>query len=240
MAEPAIWSIEPHAARVADSYELHSAYELILDDGTTEADVGFSGIAALQFLWFNQFELPGTTSPLAVDGIQVLFPPGPDMAVGQPVELVVLHDPDGDPTNGADLLGTFDETIQVLDGVTFSIYSMDPPIQVPQGSGDLLVGVINRFVVSGVSPPSRPAALDTTSSAGRSWIGLWTTDPPSPPQLPTDDLLATIDFVQPGNWMIRASLTPVSAVAVPALSHAGLVTLVVLISWFAVALLRRI
>ncbi len=213
---------------------------LALDDGSREADVGFTDAVAFQFLWFNRFDSPASSGrPFDLEEIQVLFPPGPDVVPGAAVQLVVLTDADGDPTTGAVLAAAFDEVIQVADGTTFSVYPVDPPVRLPAGSGDILVGVVNRFVVSGVSPSSRPAALDTTASAGRSWFALWTGDPPDPPSLPSDDVLARIDTIEPGNWMIRAAGSLVPIVEIPALGGAGLAALAALVALAGAALLRR-
>ena len=199
------WSLRYHTPPVvADAPRaIQGAVDLILDDGSREADFGVSDLTAAQFLWFNLFAVP--IGGIDIDEIQVLFPPGPEVVPGAAIQLVVWVDDDGDPATGAELLATFDETIQVADGTTFSTYALAVPVSVPANARDVLIGVVNRFVISGVSPPSRPAALDTSSTAGRSWLALWIGDPPDPPQLPTDDFLDTIDFLEPGNWMIRAA-----------------------------------
>lgn len=233
------WSIHRHTSTEAVAPLTRGvSHELVLDDGSVEADVGLSVGTARQFLWFNSFDAPNEID-FAVDEIQVLFPAGPEIVPGAAVELVVFHDPDGDPTNGADLLGSFDDQVQVADGATFSIYTVDPPLAVPSGSGRVLVGVVNRFVESGVSPPSRPAALDTDSSAGRSWIATWVGDPPSPLALPPDDLLFTVDALEPGNWMIRALGTSATVVEVPVLGASGAAVLALLLALVAAFGLRR-
>lgn len=244
-AEPrdsATWSVRRLDRSILTAPPLKLApLSLVLDDGSREVDVGFTAVAAYQFLWFNRFD-PPTSPGMAFDleEIQVLFPPGRDVVPGAAVELVAFSDPDGDPTNGAVLVTAFNDVIQAADGTTFSVYAVNPPVRLSPGSGDLLVGVINRFVVSGVSPPSRPAALDTTSSAGRSWVALWTGDPPDPPALPSDDVLTTIDGIEPGNWMIRASGSLVAVPeGIPAAGGKGLAALAVLLALAAAVLLRR-
>ena len=236
--DPSSWSLRLHAPSVpATAPNSLGSIELILDDGSREADIGLSDTAAFQYLWFNRFEAP--PEAFDIDEVQVLFPPGPGVAVGDAVELVVYRDGDGDPTNGAQLLAAFDVTIETLDGTSFSTYALSPPVRVPSNSGDVLIGVINRFVVSGVSPPSRPSALDTSSSAGRSWIAVWTGDPPDPPQLPADNVMEAIDFLEPGNWMIRASGSPVPVIEIPTLGSAGLVALVLLLAMSGALVFRR-
>ena len=197
--------------------------QLIVDDDSPEGQFGIGGATAQQFLWFNQFDRP-TLLNYDLEEIWVLFPPGPNLAVGEPIQLVVYVDPDSDPSNGAELLATFDETIQEVDGGTFSVYPLDPPVAV-QTAGDLLIGVVSRFVESGVTGPTEPAALDTTASLGRSWLAVWTTDPPLEPALPPDLFIDRVDVFVAGNWMIRGFGSPRSIVEVPTLGGAGLALL---------------
>ncbi|MCP4223369.1 MAG: hypothetical protein GY773_08520, partial [Actinomycetia bacterium] len=149
--------------------------QLVLDDGTAEGTIGVGGAAAQQFLWFNRFT-PGLAPPFLLEEIHVLFPPGRNIMVGDVVDLVVYLDPDGDPTNGADLMATIPETVQADDGITFSVYPLASPVLI-EDPGDVLIGVIDRWVQSGVDPPTQPAALDTSPSQARSWIAVWTGDP---------------------------------------------------------------
>jgi hypothetical protein len=213
--------------------------QLVLDDGMGEGSVGVTqGAGARQFLWFNRFQAPAGEFDL--EQIWVLFPADPELAAGLAIDLVVFHDPDGDPTNGATFLAAVSETIQVVDGVTFSIYDLSPTVSVPAG-GDVLLGVVNRFVTSGVSPPSFPAALDSTASQMRSWVATWSGDPPNPPGLPTDGTLALVDSFPGlgGNWMIRGlgSEAP-SVVEIPALGLPGLLALVAALALICLLRLR--
>lgn len=211
--------------------------QLIIDDDTPEGVFGVGAQTAQQFLWFNRFANPG---PFRLDEIWVLFPAGANMAVGGEVELAVYLDPDGDPSNGADLLTTVTETIQVVDGNTFSVYPLGSPLTI-FNSGDILVGVVDRFVESGVTTPTAPASMDTTASQGRSWLAVWTGDPPDPPLLPPDGIVTPIDVFQPGNWMIRAFGSQEQLPAVPVVDWRGIVLLVLLIAlagWMAARGLR--
>lgn len=213
--------------------------QLVLDDDMSEGSVGVTqGAGARQFLWFNRFQAPADEFEL--EQVWVLFPADPALAVGQAIDLVVFHDLDGDPTNGATLLATANETIQVVDGATFSIYDLVPSVPIPAG-GDVLIGVVNRFVTSGVSQPSFPAALDSTASQMRSWVATWSGDPPDPPTLPSDGTMALVDSFAglEGNWMIRGlgTLTPNTLEEIPLL---GLPALLALIVGLGMAGLRRI
>lgn len=238
-AELSSWSLELQTPPMAITGPPASGlpFHLILDDGSRDADVGFSTDAAFQFLWFNRFASP--SSAFDLNEIRILFPPGsPEIVPGAAIQLVVYRDPDGDPATGAELLAAVDETIEVVDGVTFSAYPLDPPVRL-LGGGDVLIGVVNRFVTSGDSPPSRPAALDNTASAGRSWVALWSGDPPDPPLLEPDVFLGTIDFLEPGNWMIRGFGSPVPVVEIPALGPTGLACLAALLGLGGTLFLRR-
>lgn len=213
--------------------------QLVLDDDESEGDFGVGSPTARQFLWFNRFARPAGTGDLLLEEIWVLFTPGSNMAVGNAIELVVYRDENGDPSDGAELLASWNETIQVLDGLTFSVYTPPLPILVP-GPGDVLVGVVPRFISARTST-TFPAAIDTTASQGRSWVALWNADPPQPPALPGDVATQLIDGFVPGNWMIRAFGHPLgeSAVGIPAAGPAGLALLALLVAAGALVLLRR-
>lgn len=215
------------------------AIPFVLDDGSAEGSFGVSDAGssnAKQFLWFNQFALSGDA--VLLEEIHVLFPPGANMAVGNAIQLVVYHDADADPANGATLLASHDEVIQAVDGTTFSTYPLSPRITIPPG-GNLLVGVVSRFVVSGVTGPTNPAALDTSASQGRSWVAIWNADPPEPPTLPPDQFIDRVDVFVAGNWLIRASASSGAAAAVPGLGAWGMALLVLLLAGVAVMRLGR-
>lgn len=209
--------------------------EMVLDDNSPDGVFGIAGTDARQFLWFNQFPSPGV--PTVLEEIWVLFPAGADVVPGADIELVVYQDPDGDPTNGADLLAQIDETIQVADGLTFSIYALATPVEI-LGTGDVLIGVVNRYFETGVTPPpTLPASLDTTASENRSWYAIWTGDAPMPPELPPDDTLVLLDGALSGNWMIRGFGRQLSPIEIPTLGHGGMLAMIALL--MAAALWRR-
>jgi len=226
-AEELEWIFEP-VGPIEDTdpplppYPVH----LILDDDSPEGVFGVGFATAQQFLWFNRFSNPG---PFELEEIWVLFPGTVGMTVGAEVQLAIYRDPDGDPSNGAGLLATSTEVIQSVDGDVFSVYPLDPPLTIT-GSGDILIGVVDRFVESGVTLPTTPAALDTTASQGRSWLAVWTGDPPDPPLLPPDGIYSTIDAYQPGNWMIRGFGTPYQIPAIPVMDWRGIILLILLMT----------
>jgi hypothetical protein len=215
--------------------------QLVLDDDAFEGAIGVAGAAARQFMWFNSFASPGE---FVMEEVWVLFPDnitGQGIPVGGAVEIVIFHDPDSNPINGALRIDQFSATIQANDGNTFSVFSLPVPLNVPAG-GDVLVGVINRYVQSGVTPPTLPAAVDTTATAARSWIAVWSGDPPGLPTLPTDGTTQLLDAFLPslaGNWMIRAFGIQQPTIEVPTVDPIGLTVLATILLLCALALLRR-
>lgn len=211
--------------------------QLVLDDDSAEAVFGFGGGTARQLLWFNSFENPG---PLTLEEIWVLFPSGGDAPLGGDVQLVVFFDPDGDPANGAQLLAEYDVTIQADNGVDFSIYPLPMPLDI-DGGGDVLIGVVNRYFMTGVDPPIQPAAYDSTTSQDRSYFALWPGDPPDPPDLASATVVDVLGGLSAGNFMIRGfgTAAPAPAVEVPTLPGIGLAALSVLLGLTGVVALKR-
>jgi hypothetical protein len=153
-------------------------------------------------MWFNRFTPDPTVFPFGLNQIDVYFTTNSNAVVGSPIDLVVYQDLDGNPDNGAELLRTITTTIQTVPGLNSFDLSADPVVF--SGPGDVFIGVIDRYVNSGVTPSSYPSAQDSTSSQLRSWIAAWQADPPDPALLPTDDLYTLIDaFGLGGNWIIR-------------------------------------
>lgn len=202
--------------------------QLVLDDDSAEGSFGVGAPNAQQFMWLNQFDRAGFAA-FSLEEVWVLFPAGPEIAVGESVEIAVYLDPDSDPSTGAELLLSFDATIQAADGDSFSIYPLPQPLVISE-AGDVLIGVVNRYVTSGVTPETRPAALDATASQGRSWIGVWSSDPPADLTLPADVIFEPIDGSVPGNWMIRGFGTEAPPVVVPTLNTLGLIGLALLLA----------
>lgn len=235
------WQTEPRQPLpLAPDLPADLPAQLILDDDSIESVFGVSTPLgqARQFLWFNQFDL-GALPAVQLEEIWVLFPASAGVQPGDAVELVVFHDADADPSGGATLLAAYDETVQVVDGVTFSVYSLPAPLVLPLG-GNALIGVVPRFIVSGVTAQTLPAALDTTSSQSRSWVAVWSGDPPEPPSLPSDQFLDRIDVLtQGGNWAIRAFGTTQPAVDIPTLGGRSLALLTLLLAVVGGGLLLR-
>ncbi len=205
---PAISAQPSESGKPSAPPQVLAHVDLILDDGSVENNVGINdSVSAYQFIWFNRFTPGADAFPFDLEQIQVFFDTGVGVTAGDAIDLVVYEDADGDPTNGATLLATINETVQFADGTNWSVYNLATPVTL-NGPGDVLIGVIDRFVDSGVTPANYPAAIDTTSSQGRSWIGWWNADPPDPAVLPPDLTFDVVDNLGiSGNWMIRGAGT---------------------------------
>ena len=212
--------------------------ELQLDDGIAEGQSGVNGASASQFLWFSQF----VAQDVELEEIHVLFPPGDNMSIGGAVQLLVYTDDNTDPTDGATLVASFDETMQAVDGATFSVFPLAPAVSIGPAAS-ILVGVVPRFINSGVTSPTLPAALDTSTPQGQSWVAIWSGDPPASPTLPSDSSMPLVN----GNWMVRAFGSPAqdiggpTPIEVPALGPWGLGGLagLLLLSGVALGLRKR-
>jgi hypothetical protein len=238
--DPSEWRFEERIALpLAPDLPADLPVQLILDDDSIEGAFGVTDPTGLdrQFLWFNQFALDGF-SQVQLEEIWVLFLDGAGVAPGDAVELVAFHDGDGDPATGATFLGSWNETVQVVDGATFSVYPLPEPLDLPLG-GNVLIGVVPRFIESGVTGSTLPAALDTTASQGRSWVAIWTGDPPSPPTLPPDLFLDRVDVLTPGNFAVRAFGTVQPVIDVPTLDLRGIALLALLLAGLGSILLSR-
>jgi subtilisin family serine protease len=186
-----------------------AAVSFVLDDGSPENFIGLLDITqsyAYQFIWLNRFTPDPSEFPFTLDQIQVMFYDDVsgtyNVSVGDAIDLVVYQDADGNPANGATLLATFQDAVEAVDGTTWSVYNLSSPVVI-NGPGDVLIGVINRYVNDGVTPKSYPASLDTTSSNSRSWIGWWSGSPPDPAVLPPDYYFEVMSGTFAGNWLIR-------------------------------------
>jgi hypothetical protein len=188
-----------------------AAVSLVLDDGSPENFIGVTDSDyAYQFIWLNRFTPDPSEFPFTLDQIQVLFYDDVsgtyNVDVGDAIDLVVYQDADGNPDNGATLLATFHDTVKAVDGSTWSAYNLSSPVVI-NGPGDVLIGVINRYVTDGVTLKSYPASLDTSLSNSRSWIGWWPGPPPDPAVLPPpdspDSYFEVMSGTYAGNWLVR-------------------------------------
>jgi hypothetical protein len=189
----------------------------MVDDGSVDNNIGLNNTAtmtATQFMWFNRFDVLGSDLPLQVDQVQVFWDPTPAGAaeVGDAISLEIFSDTDANPANGATHEYTENDTVAQV-GTMFDVYNLTTP-PVLAAAVNLLVGVVDRWVTSGVTGTTFSAAIDQTNpDNGRSFVASSASGtPPTPPVIPSDGLFGTIDgFGLPGDWMIRAgaSVVPV-------------------------------
>ncbi|HSH03445.1 MAG TPA: M36 family metallopeptidase [Anaerolineae bacterium] len=176
---------------------------LSVDDGSLEDSIGLT--AGGSFLWMNRFTPDPNNYPFTLQEVWVLFNAGVGVDIGEEIDIYIYEDTDGDndPGTNAVHLGSYNATVQAADATTWSMYTLAEPV-VFMTPGDVLIGVVNR--TAGVNAGEFPAAIDQSSSQGRSWVGSYTTTPSDPPTLPSDDLWGVIDsFGLPGNWTVRGA-----------------------------------
>ena len=207
--------------------------QLVLDDDSAEVDFGLVGAGSVPFLWMNRFELE---APMRLEEIWVLFPRDPALENAE-IEWVVFQDENETPLDGAQLHRASAARIQATDGVSFSVYPVQPPVELTEPH--VYLGVISRFAER-PTPPTFPAVLDTDGQGGQSWVGVWQGEPPRPPALPADDETFLIDELIPGYWMIRGFGQPlVVPLEVPALGDLARTLLAVWLALAALLFLRR-
>jgi hypothetical protein len=212
---------QPHTHTSSDSPDAPIAdVPLVLDDGVHEMLYGVSDPddKAIQFIWLNRFSPPADQFPFNLEQIRVLFDDNGGTAnvhIGDAIDLVVYLDDDEDPTNGASLERViFDQTIQAVNGTTWSVYDLALPVPFDD-PGDVIIGVINRYVVDGVTDLSFPATYDNNNPQGRSWVGWWDTIPPDMPWLPAE---AYFSVKADANWMIRGYGSTAAPAPTPSLT----------------------
>ena len=176
------------------------AVTLSVDDGSAENGIGLTG--GSQIIWFNRFTPAPATYPFSLTQIQALFRATDGIVAGQIVDFHVFTDADGNPANGAVLVGSLlNQAIPALE--TFQTYNLAAPL-VLSGPGDVLIAVVNR--TAGVTAGTFPAAIDQTASQQRSWVGEYGGAVPNPPTLPATGLYGEIGALSAalaGNWMVR-------------------------------------
>ena len=134
--------------------------QLVLDDNTSENSIGDGG----QFVWLNRFTPDPADFPLKLEEVWVQYGTT-GVVVGSDIDLVIHEDTDGDgnPGTGAVHVATYDVTVLAADSVTWSEYTLSPPI-ILYGPGDVLIGAINRYGTEGNN--DFPANLDQTATQG--------------------------------------------------------------------------
>lgn len=200
--------------------------QLVLDDDSWEGTFGVGGVSSEEFLWFNRFTSPGD---FTLQEIWVLFPQV-QAAVADEIQLVAYRDTDGNISNGAEFLAAWTAEVLVADNNTFSVYELATPLEIP-GGGEVWIGVINRWVIPGVTPLAFPATIDSNSNLGLSGFAFWPGTPPNPPDLASASSILNLNSTPAaGTFLIRAFGSSLPIVDVPALDVRRLALFAVLLT----------
>ncbi len=174
----------------------------VLDDGSAERAVGLSGGGDL--MWLNTFQAQSGLQTITDISLTWGKPGGTGVPAGVPTKVLLYEDPndDGDPSDAVLLTSA---TTAVAEPNTNLFTNV--PIAPTTVSGTFFVAALLRDQLAG----EFPASLDTTTSAGRSWLvghdmpgGLDTTN------LTQNDIAPTpVDTAGlAGNWLLRADAVP--------------------------------
>ncbi len=168
------------------------------DDGMPEGTVGLDGTH--QYMWLTRFTPEANMFPLTITHVELYWAAQGGVAVGDMVDIYLYENRTSqqDPAEGSTFL--YKETVRIGAVDTFETYVLTEPV-VFEGPGDLMVGV---GAITTPGSTYHASALDISSSAGRSFIGWWSTEIPEEPTLPPNEAWFLIDEQQPGNWLIRA------------------------------------
>jgi hypothetical protein len=198
-------------SRAATSANKHASKKLKLDDGSAEFVVALTdntNARTFQVVVLNRFTPASDRLPFEIDTIQILFRKtcqagDTGLRDGMPFEALVYLDPQGtgDPANA--MLVTRQSFEVHPSDTKFQKIALDTPVTVT--GGDVWIGYTNSFSATD-DRLIYHAALDTSSSQGRSWIfynGVGSNF--------DGNVLANAQFRHlvdqegmPGNWMIRA------------------------------------
>lgn len=179
------------AALAVLSSAAHAVY--VYDDGTFENGIGLT--AGGPMVWANQFTVEAGLE--SITGAGIAFDAGAALTTAAPFTVVLWSDPNGD---GSPVDATILASVNV--GVpanwateAYTNFSFAAPVNLTVGQNFFLGISMNH------AAGTFPAAIDQTSTAGKSWIGLaadWTG---------TTGVIDTFGF--PGNWAIRGTAQPV-------------------------------
>ncbi len=148
--------------------------KLMVDDGSFESVSALpSNVVKLNLLSPDEF-------PLELTSVAMLWTeadPGPH--VGDPFWFWIYEDPDEDLLNGVVHRATLESEVQFVDGSTFTIQQVDPPLRF-EGPGSILVAVGQTMHSAVVHP------VDLTTPQLRSYVMFWYGS--MPPPIPEDGL----------------------------------------------------
>ena len=155
----------------------------------------FSGLGCASycgFLWMNRYTPDAGEFPITLNSITTIFGSGAGWnGAGDHINVYVYQDGDGDPTNGATLVGSYIGYTMPTPVNSFATITLPTPIVI-NGPGDVIIALTNPTGNTG----SRPAAMDAGVGyvTNRSYISNGTyvdTVAGSPPDLGS----ATVDPV---------------------------------------------
>ena len=172
--------------------------ELIVDDGSVDDAIGIGG--AHPFIYVNRFTPTAEQYPFTLNRVDAYWWPDGGVAAGQAFRIIIYKNTSGNdnPAIGGEFV--YQQDIIANDINAWESYELDEPITF-EGPGDVIIGLAALHL-----PGSSywPAAIDTTASKARSWVGWYSGNVPTPPTLPPDEAWDKIDTLGfPGNWMIR-------------------------------------
>ncbi len=179
---------------------------LAVDDGTPESAISAQNNEHL-FAWMNVLSPPAELcDDYQIEAVQIMWEQY--LTLGDSVSAYVYEDTDDDlsPVTGARLLAEVPNVrVTHNDGTTLSEYALAEPVTIGE-CRNVIVAFVNTGT-RGRQSDGDPAAVDTSSFAGRSWL----TRPVETLQLPPDlssEALFTIfdgfDGTFDGNFLIRA------------------------------------
>lgn len=180
-----------------------------LDDDTSEVQIGLTNGG--QFAWGNMFAVDAGKP--SIDTLEVGFGVIP---VGTAFTWYVFNDDDGNPTAGLTLLASGGSAVVNNSHIDTSIEDVISIGTVDLTGGDFVFLAVDMDTVGG----DFPAAQDSTSTAGASWV---TFGDGSADNWAGGSLID--GFGLPGNWIIRGTTSVIPEPTTAGLLAVGLVGL---------------
>ncbi len=186
------------------AFPLHAQVSYVIDDGFAETAVSISpGETAI---WMTSF--PVAPGGEVIDRLSAMFgrPGGPSALNGLVASILLFQDANGGSPRDAVLLRRVEAAITGAN-TTALLDTAIPPTPV---TGHLVAGVLftnSSSVVKGIAPLDRT----TPTLSDRSYFGFSTgaMDPSDLSSLPASDFASIESFGLAGNWVLRASGTPI-------------------------------
>jgi hypothetical protein len=176
-----------------------------VDDGTAEESLGL--VQDSHFWWANAFTAGGTNE---VEAIDVLFLSNSNLATSDPVRLLLYDDPDNDGNpDDAVLLQSVWTTVQ-----SFGVFHRTSVTRTEVTGVFFVAALMNQYAENPQTGQvqQRPAARDTDSSQGASWVaasvGFDTLDPTDLTGSAETGVVNLEDIGRDSNLMLRAFAVP--------------------------------